>query len=244
MRVGWKPPRPVEEGRGMAVLEELLAMLLPEEDLQKALKQLRLRLGCLENMMLAPEAELAQLPGMTARSARFLRLTWELARAYMEDTAAGVRDVMDFSCYAERMRPVFLGVRTERVAVLLLDSGGRYLYCEPVFEGSISGVALNFRRLVGLCDSYDASGLVVAHNHPTGDVFPSTEDIVATGQILRALLGVGIDLKDHIIFTERDMFSFLDSSLLPTMRTQALEEQWQRMEGIKLIATDFLQEHQ
>lgn len=244
MRGGKKGALPPEDSQGMALLEELLAMLLPEADARRAFGQLKSRLGRLRNILPAPEAELARLPGMTAQSARFLRLSLELARAYMEDAAEGARDIPDFACFVELLRPAFLGSRTERVAALLLDSGGRYLYGGPVFEGSIGGVTLNFRRLAGLCDSYDASGIVIAHNHPTGDVLPSTEDIAATGQALRALMGIGVDLRDHIIFTERDEFSFAESGLLADMLAMALEEQRQRVKDTNEIAAAFWQERQ
>jgi DNA repair protein RadC len=59
-----------------------------------------------------------------------------------------------------------------------------------------------------------ASGLVVAHNHPSGGVEPSENDIAATQQLKQAGEVVGIPLLDHIIFNQKNYFSFLESGRL------------------------------
>jgi DNA repair protein RadC len=59
-----------------------------------------------------------------------------------------------------------------------------------------------------------ASGIVVAHNHPSGPLEPSASDIEITKQLKGAGVTVGIDLLDHIIFNRTAYFSFLEEGRL------------------------------
>lgn len=59
-----------------------------------------------------------------------------------------------------------------------------------------------------------ASGIIVAHNHPSGSLEPSQSDIEATRQLKAASVVIGIALLDHIIFNRTNYFSFLETGRL------------------------------
>lgn len=59
-----------------------------------------------------------------------------------------------------------------------------------------------------------ASAVVIAHNHPVGDLHPSTEDIEVTARSKEAGKVLGINLLDHIIFNHKDYYSFLENDQL------------------------------
>ena len=59
-----------------------------------------------------------------------------------------------------------------------------------------------------------ASAIIVAHNHPAGDLTPSKEDIAITKQLKEAGATLGIKLLDHIIFSHKGYYSFLENEKL------------------------------
>ena len=90
---------------------------------------------------------------------------------------------------------------------------------------------LYVRRLVRLCIDYDADSFLLAHNHISGSVQPSKQDILTTKQLELALGCIQVRLRDHIILTERDQFSFFESGLLRTMSEDSLVERRMELAG-------------
>lgn len=70
------------------------------------------------------------------------------------------------------------------------------------------------RRVVELALAHNASAVLLAHNHVSGLALPSNADLLTTETLARVLREVGVELADHLIFTEDDMVSLKDSGLL------------------------------
>ena len=153
-----------------------------------------------------------------AEAARYLHVTTELARVYLEDKSQGLKRVYDTDSAVELFRPKFLGRKTEAVCLLLLDSRGRLLYNDILSEGSVSAVPIYIRRLLQLCILYDAQHVILAHNHPSGNAAASRNDITATHQVEMALESIDATLNDHIIFAGEDYNSFARSGWLNTVK--------------------------
>lgn len=191
---------------------------------EKAAQQLWKTWGSLGNILEAPEEALAASPGMDRESARYLRLTLELARACLEERTDGVRRVADRRTAIDIFLPMFFGRRSEVVGAVLLDSGGRIIYGGIISEGAVSAVPMYSRKLVRMCIDYDAEGVLLAHNHITGSIEPSKQDILTTKQLELALGCIQVRLLDHIILTDRDQFSFTESGLMRTIIGENLED--------------------
>lgn len=231
-----------EDSRDLALLEEALGFLLPEEERSRAIRELENRLGGLGNILRTPETELAGIPGMDARTARYIRLTLELARACMRDAAGYMRDVMSFERFVELLRPEFFGRKTEAVAAVLLDGSARRLYSGLISEGSIASVPLNIRGLAGLCINYNASAVVLAHNHPTGSIMPSREDVITTEQIMMSLSGIDVELSDHIILTDDSEFSFRQSGMLRELTLLVRDARREQTSEARDMAARYMEE--
>lgn len=160
---------------------------------------------------------------MDEGSARYLHLTLELARACLDEQTDSVRWVMDRQTAVELFRPLYLGMRAEAVGVILLDTGSRVIYSGIVCEGAVSAVPLYVRKLVRLCIDYDADSFLLAHNHISGIVEPSKQDILTTRQLEMALGCIQVRLRDHIILTDNGDFSFSESGILSNMVEETLQ---------------------
>ena len=88
---------------------------------------------------------------------------------------------------------------TEHLRILFLDRKDRLLRDEVHARGTVDQAPLYPREVVKRALELGASGVILAHNHPTGDPTPSRADIDTTRQVAGALVQVGIALHDHLI---------------------------------------------
>ena len=220
----------LEETHYRTLLQEALSFVLPERQAERFTAMLLERFGSFAGVFLAPEEELAALLG-EKRAPRYLRLTTELARAYLEDSSRDLKHVYDTDSAVELFRPKLLGRTTEAVCLMLLDGQARLLYNDILSEGSISAVPVYIRRLLQLCIRYDAQHVLLAHNHPSGNAAASQNDIVATRQVEMALDSIDATLNDHIIFAGDDYHSFAKSGWLWTAKREVRRQRQEELQA-------------
>lgn len=104
--------------------------------------------------------------------------------------------------------------RDERMHAIFLDGGRRYIADENVGEGTHSDVVLHSRRLLSRAFELSAVGMIIAHNHPSGDCKPSPEDIEATRRLKQLCSTVDLVLEDHLIVTKARCFSMKKGGFL------------------------------
>jgi DNA repair protein RadC len=110
--------------------------------------------------------------------------------------------------------PVFDGLSREALYVALLDAE-RWLIARRVFHSAHdSTVDFPLRAIIRDALTLDAAGLVIAHNHPSGDPSPSRADLVATRALVDLTRPLGIRVHDHLIFAADSTRSFSAMGLL------------------------------
>ena len=87
----------------------------------------------------------------------------------------------------------------ERLDVLLLNTKNFVTKRETVFLGSLNMSVMHPREIFALAIKHRAASIIVVHNHPSGDMTPSREDIAATKNLMEAGVLIDIPLLDHII---------------------------------------------
>ncbi len=97
---------------------------------------------------------------------------------------------------------------------LHLDSKNRLIECQELFRGSVAQTAIYPREIVKEALIRNSSALIVAHNHPSGDPYPSKKDIELTRTLQQALQFVAIGLLDHCIVSHRSFFSFVEAGIM------------------------------
>lgn len=98
--------------------------------------------------------------------------------------------------------------------VILLSGANRVLCTAEVASGSTKCVSINIKEILQLSLFTNASAIIVAHNHPSGTLKPSSSDSRFTDTIKKASELLDITLLDHLIFTSEGYYSFSDSGLL------------------------------
>jgi DNA repair protein RadC len=106
------------------------------------------------------------------------------------------------------------GRQDEFVHAFFLDKAGRLAWSETVATGLPKSATLEFRQLICTALRVDATGLILAHNHPSGTAAPSARDVTSTLDLQRLCRKIGIELIDHLIVASGRYFSFQAERLL------------------------------
>jgi len=104
--------------------------------------------------------------------------------------------------------------KKEAFAVVCLNNSNKILRFEIVSEGGVTGTVADPRVVLKKALEYDATSIILCHNHPSGNLRPSTADEMLTQKIKAAAACLDIRLLDHIIVSNEGYFSFADEGLL------------------------------
>ncbi len=105
-------------------------------------------------------------------------------------------------------------IRTEEFWAIFLNQNNRVLHFAQLTQGGINQSIVDVRILFKTALDHFSTGIIVAHNHPSGNLKPSKEDIDITQKIKEAGKVLNIQLLDHLIITQNSYFSFSDNGLL------------------------------
>jgi DNA repair protein RadC len=109
---------------------------------------------------------------------------------------------------------LYIGERDECFYLICLDGGRRLITAELVSRGTVDEAAIYPRQIVDAAIKHGAVSVVLSHNHPSGLLAASGEDIASTRSLISALTTVQIDVLDHIIVAGDDYLSFSEKRML------------------------------
>lgn len=219
------PPdaRPREKllARGPSALSdaELLALLLRTGMAGKSVLQLAQELldsfDGMAGLLNTTADDLKRVKGLGGPAKRAeLVAVLELARRAMAQQLKE-RTVFETPQALKAYLQLHLGNRPHEVfAALFLDAGHRLLCLEELFRGTLNQTQVYPRELVLRALHHGASAVVLAHNHPTGQVRPSSSDEALTQKLRAALALVDVRVLDHIIVAPGRALSFAEEGLL------------------------------
>ena len=118
------------------------------------------------------------------------------------------QDVADF------LMPRLRFAAKEQFVVILLNNKNKVIGTEVVSEGSLSSSIVHPREVYAPAILHHAAAIMVAHNHPSGDPKPSTEDAEVTRMLARSGKVLGIPMIDHVIIGDGNYYSFLENEAL------------------------------
>lgn len=196
------------------VLELVLFFAIPRRDTNELAHKLIERFGSLAAVFDAPVGELTKVEGIGESAALLIKLFPAVAAKYKADRDANFKIIDSSDAAGAFLTPKFFGKTDELVYLICLDSKRKILYDGIIFEGSVNSTNISIRKIVEITLRYNATSVIIAHNHPGGIALPSKEDIGSTEKMKSVLNGVGISLIDHIIVADDDYVSFADSGLL------------------------------
>lgn len=196
------------------VLELLLFYAIPQGDTNELAHRLIERFGSLAGVFDARVEELREVAGVGEHTALLLRMIPGICARYVASRSSFDGLVEGAPQVRQVLEPYFFGARNEMVYLLCLDGKHKVLGVRKITEGSVNAAEVTARRIVEEAMSLHASGIILAHNHTSGLALPSAEDRATTTYLKQILAPIGIELVDHVIFSDDDMVSMKESMML------------------------------
>jgi DNA repair protein RadC len=198
------------------VVELLLTLAVPRSDVKQPAKALIARFGDLRGILDAPIEELRAISGIGSVTPVALQIIKAAATLYLQQSAEGLDSLAYPARLAEFWRMRIGALQNEVFEVAYLDSAYRLLRdgVEMLEEGTIDRAAVYPRRVIEAALKRGAAALVLAHNHPNGNVTPSEHDKVLTRAIVLGAESVHLKVVDHLIVSAQETFSFRKAGLL------------------------------
>ena len=201
---------------------ELLAILLrtgtTQDDVLQLAGKVLTEAGGLEGMLQQNMASLCKIKGIGEAKACTLLAAIELGRRLMLANRAKREVCIDSSIKAaEVIRSRMRYDEQEAFHVLYLDVKNRLIDEKELFVGTVNGANVHQRDIFREAVRLNAVRLIVGHNHPSGDLSPSKEDILLTRRIEQAASIIGIEFLDHVIvgtILDNEYFSFKEHGYL------------------------------
>jgi DNA repair protein RadC len=164
----------------------------------------------LAGLALASELELAALPGIgTARAAQ-LTAAFELGRRLLADWPSGRWTIRSPSDVADRLVLQMGRLEREELRVVLLNTKNVVLRVVTVYQGNVSASLVRIGELFRDAVRLNASGVILCHNHPSGDPTPSPDDLHLTAEALAAGRLLDVDVLDHLVIGHDAFVSLRD----------------------------------
>ncbi|MBW2133536.1 MAG: DNA repair protein RadC [Deltaproteobacteria bacterium] len=204
---------------GMAdyeVIELLLTLAIPRKDVKEPAKILIERFGNLKGILDAPIEELRTIEKIGTVTPVALKIIRAAAVVYLQQSVEDREVLSDPLQLAAFWRMRIGHLNNEVFEVAYLDSAHRLLRdgVETLEEGTIDRANVYPRRMVETALRRGAAALVLAHNHPNGNVQPSEQDKLLTRALVLAAEAVQVKIVDHLIVSSGDVFSFREAGLL------------------------------
>ncbi|WP_239476802.1 JAB domain-containing protein [Nocardia arizonensis] len=181
---------------------ELLALLLgqgrPGASALDMAAELLAEHGGIAGLAAARPEELARRSGVGHAKAAAIAAAFQLGNRVRRcrDDAPRLRCASEVAAV---VAPLFAGVRVERLLVLICDAQHRLRQTVFVAEGAVDRVAVPVREILNTVLRHDGRAFALAHNHPSGDPAPSTEDRHASAVVAAAAHTVGLRFLDHVV---------------------------------------------
>lgn len=189
------------------VLEHMLFYVIPRKDTNEIAHALKDRFGTLADVLDAPIEELVKVEGIGESAAIMFKLYRDVFRIYNSERQESIAHFDSVDSIGDYIYSHYLGINTETLSVLGMNSNGKLLFFKFLNEGDVGSVGIPIKDVIKLALDYEATNLVIAHNHPGGLALPSANDRIATERLYTALKQIGLNLFDHIIITKSDYVS-------------------------------------
>lgn len=112
------------------------------------------------------------------------------------------------------MNPIFRDIPYEEFWVIYLNRSNKIIKKIKMSQGGISGTVVDIRLILKNAIQNLASSIILSHNHPSGNIKPSQQDIDLTKKLKKASSYLDISVIDHVIISDNQSFSFADEGIL------------------------------
>lgn len=196
------------------LLELYLFRSIPRVDTKPMAKALIARFGSFAEVIAAPISEIAEVKGISEKTALELKIIQAAAVHMGRESVLGRPVLSSWSALLDYCRSAMQFERVEQFRVLFLDRKNRLIADEVLGRGTVDRAPVYPREIVKRALALEATALILAHNHPSGDPTPSQSDIDMTKEIVTVCRGISVTVHDHLIIGRDNIASFKTLGLM------------------------------
>ena len=159
--------------------------------------------------------QLCEIKGIKEDKACIIQAVFELGRRFISEGQERETPRIANSLDAYRLLlPLLKGVAHEEAWIIILDSAHKVLNLQAIGIGNSESVVIESKQIVRMVFENGGSALILAHNHPSGNAYPSEADIKMTQNLSNACGIFNISLLDHLIICDGEYYSFSESKCI------------------------------
>ncbi|WP_027126018.1 RadC family protein [Gelidibacter mesophilus] len=214
-------PREKLRDKGKAALSdaELVAILIGSGSRNESAVELCKRILASANNNLSALGKLSikqltEFKGIGEAKAIAIIAALELGRRRRGEEALQHHKIDSSQSVFELMQPIIGELAHEEFWIIYLNNSNKVLQKNQLSKGGITGTLVDVRLALKTALETGAVGLILAHNHPSGNLKPSEADKQITQKLKNAGESLDIKVLDHLIITENAYFSFADEGIL------------------------------
>ena len=172
------------------------------------------RYNGLQGLARASVRDLCRTRGIGPAKAIAINAAFELSRRKNEEEARAVIRLANSPTIAAYLTPRLAERKQEQFVAIFLNRNNEIVGEETLFSGGIASTVVDVKLILHIALEHLASSMIVAHNHPSGNLRPSQADIDITLRLKKAAAILEIRLLDHMIISSRGYYSFYEAGVI------------------------------
>ncbi|MCG2461749.1 DNA repair protein RadC [Flavobacteriaceae bacterium F89] len=209
----------LQKGRSVLSDAELIAILIGSGSRNESAVELSKRILASTNNNLnelgkLSTKQLIQFKGIGEAKAVTIAAALELGRRRRGEEAQKITRITSSKSAFDLLQPMMGDLAHEEFWIVYLNNSNKVMHTAQLSKGGITGTLVDVRLVLKRALEIGAVALILAHNHPSGTLKPSTADKQITKKLQIASEALDIKVLDHLIITQLDYYSFADEKVL------------------------------
>jgi len=209
----------VQKGRNVLSDAELIAILIGSGSRNESAVELSKRIlvsvnNNLNQLGRLSIEQLKEFKGIGEAKAVTIAAALEVGRRRRGEEAEKITKIESSKSVFELLQPVMGELQHEEFWIVYLNNSNKVLHKGRLSKGGITGTLVDVRLVMKRALELGAVALIMAHNHPSGTLEPSSADKQITQKLKLSAEALDIKVLDHLIITQKEYFSFADEGVL------------------------------
>lgn len=196
------------------MLELILFPAKPLGDVKPLAKALLAAFGSFAKVLHAKPTDLLKVEGVNEAAVVAIKVTRHAAERLLKEEIAAKTVVKSWTQLLDYLRLHIGHNQNEVFHILFLNNRLELIADEQQQQGTINHTPIYPREVVKRGLELGTSSIILVHNHPSGDVNPSKDDINVTRMIISMAKPLGIEVHDHVIISAKEYFSFKSKGII------------------------------
>lgn len=203
------------KGRSVLTNAELLAIIIGSGSRNESAVELAKRiLASVNNDLFAigklSIKDLLKFKGIGEAKAISIIASLELGRRRKNSEKSDTKKITSSKDAYDELKELFYDLDHEQFWVLLLSRANKVIVKKQISSGGVAGTVVDNKLIFKTALEHLASGIILAHNHPSGNLKPSKADIDITKKIMEAGKNLDINILDHLVISDKGYTSLVD----------------------------------